>query len=257
LDFYEFEKDISKEERFQTYLKFGGMPSIVEFDFNLQRANDILEGIYSTVILKDVMDRNKISDHSLLQKIVMFLADNIGSTTSPNSIGNYLSNEGVIRREKKFPASRTVENYITMLQNSFIFYSAKRFDIKGKQYLKTLEKNYIVDTGIRNMLLGYRDIDRGHILENIVFFELLRRGYRVSIGKIGEKEIDFIAENPDDKLYIQVAETILSEETKERELVPLREIKDNYEKWILSMDKNFVKSFDGIKVKNIIEFLLE
>ncbi|HZK60650.1 MAG TPA: DUF4143 domain-containing protein [Anaerovoracaceae bacterium] len=144
-----------------------------------------------------------------------------------------------------------------MLKSAYIFYSVSRYDIKGKQLLKTLGKNYLADLGFRNMLLGYRDVNRGRILENVVFLELIRRDYRVSIGKIGETEVDFIAEKPDEKLYIQVTETMAGEATRERELRPLRLINDNYEKIVLSMDKNFIKSHEGIKSINIIDFLLE
>ena len=143
-----------------------------------------------------------------------------------------------------------------MLRSAFIFYSVSRYDVKGKQLLKTLGKNYIIDLGFRNMLLGYRDADRGHILENIVFLELLRRDYRVCIGKVGETEVDFVAEKPDDKLYIQVTESMLSQETRDRELKPLRIIQDNYEKIVLSMDRNFITSYDGIKSLNLIDWLL-
>ncbi len=163
-----------------------------------------------------MLERNKATDQILLKKLVMFLADNVGSINSPNSIGNILSSEGPIE--------------------------------KGK--------NYIMDIGFRNMLLGYRDVDRGHILENIVYLELLRRDYRVYIGKMGETEVDFVAEKPDEKLYIQVTETMAGEETRERELRPLRMIRDNYEKIILYMDKNYIKSYEGIKSLNLIDFLL-
>ncbi len=259
LDFNKFNPSVPMDERFQKYLQFGGMPGISEYNFNQQRINDMLDGVYSTVILKDVIARNNIGDQAVLQKLVRFLADNIGSITSPNSIGNFLTHEGNIDKVKnlKKPASKTVENYILNLQNAYIFYGIKRYDVKGKQHLKTLGKYYIVDMGFRNMLLGYRDVDRGHILENIVFFELLRRGYRVSIGKVGNKEIDFIAEKPDNKVYFQVTETMLGDAARERELAPLKEINDNYEKVILSMDKSFIKSEDGVKLKNIVDFLLE
>lgn len=259
LTFHEFAPSITIEEKFQRYLQYGGMPAVSEYNFNTQRINDMLEGIYSTVILKDVLDRNKITDQALLKKIVRFLADNIGSIVSPNSIGNILANEGNIDEGKgrRNPASRTVENYIDMLQNAFIFYGIRRYDIKGKQHLKTLGKYYIVDLGIRNMLLGYRDADRGHVLENVVYFELLRRGYRVSIGKIGEKEVDFIAEKPEHKMYVQVTESMAGEETRKRELAPLHEIPDHYEKMVLSMDRSFVQSYEGIKSKHIIDYLLE
>ena len=143
-----------------------------------------------------------------------------------------------------------------MLHSAFIFYSVGRYDVKGKQLLKTLGKNYIIDMGFRNMLLGYRDGDRGHIIENIVFLELIRRDYRVSIGKVGETEVDFVAEKPNDKLYIQVTESMLSPETRERELRPLRLIPDNYEKIVLSMDRSYINSYDGIKSLYLIDWLL-
>ena len=142
------------------------------------------------------------------------------------------------------------------MKSAFIFYPVSRYDVKGKQLLKTLEKNYIIDMGFRNMLLGYRDADRGHILENIVFLELLRREYRVYVGKIGGAEIDFVAEKPKDKLYIQVTESMLSPETRERELKPLRMIPDNYEKIVLSMDRSYIDSYDGIRALYLIDWLL-
>ncbi len=144
-----------------------------------------------------------------------------------------------------------------MLRSAFVFFSVSRYDVKGKQLLKTLGKNYIIDMGFRNMLLGYRDADRGHILENIVFLELLRRDYRVYIGKVGETEVDFVAEKPMDKIYIQVTESMQSPETRERELRPLRMIPDNYEKIVLSMDRSFIHSYDGIKTIHLIDWLLE
>lgn len=257
LDFYEFAPDVSMEEKFQKYLQFGGMPILREYKFNEARSNQALEGIYSTVVLRDILQRNNGINQAMLQKIMLFLCSNIGSITSPNSIGNVLANEGDIPTVKaKNIAGKTVERYISMLRNAFVFFSVGRYDVKGKQLLKTLGKNYIIDLGFRNMLLGYRDADRGHILENIVFLELLRRDYRVYIGKIGETEIDFIAEKPDDKLYIQVTESMQSPETRERELRPLRMIQDNYEKIVLSMDRDFIKSYDGIKSLNVIDWLL-
>lgn len=257
LDFYEFAPDVSMEEKFQKYLQFGGMPILREYKFNEARSNQALEGIYSTVVLRDILQRNNGIDQAMLQKIMLFLCSNIGSITSPNSIGNVLANEGDIPTVKaKNIAGKTVERYISMLRNAFVFFSVGRYDVKGKQLLKTLGKNYIIDMGFRNMLLGYRDADRGHILENIVFLELLRRDYRVYIGKIGETEIDFVAEKPNDKVYIQVTESMQSPETRERELRPLRMIPDNYEKIVLSMDRSFINSYDGIKSLNLIDWLL-
>lgn len=257
LNFYDFNITITMEEKFQMYLKFGGMPILREYKFNEARSNQALEGIYSTIVLKDVLKRNNQADQTTLNKIILFLCSNIGSITSPNSIGNVLSNEVNInnKREKNI-AGKTVDKYIEMLHNAFIFYSVGRYDIKGKQLLKTLEKNYIIDMGFRNMLLGYRDADRGHIIENIVFLELIRRDYRVYIGKVGDNEVDFIAEKPNEKIYIQVTESMMSKETRERELRPLRMIPDNYEKIILSMDRNYINSYDGIKSLNLIDWLL-
>lgn len=257
LTFYEFEPSITIEEKFQRYLQFGGMPILKDYQFDEARINQVLEGLYNTVVIHDIHQRNKQVDQETLQKIMLFLCSNIGSITSPNSIGNVLSNQGDIKTGKvKNIAGKTVEKYISMLQNAFIFYSVGRYDIKGKQLLKTLEKNYIVDMGFRNMLLGYRNADRGHIIENIVFLELLRRDYRVYIGKFGETEVDFVAEKPNDKLYIQVTESMMSPETRERELRPLRLINDNYEKIVLSMDRSYITSYEGIKSLYLIDWLL-
>lgn len=257
MNFYEFAVDVTMDEKFQKYLQFGGMPVLREFKFNEARSNQALEGIYSTVILRDILQHNSGADEATLQKIMLFLCSSIGSMISPNSIGKVLSNEGDIRTGKqKNIAGKTVAKYISMLCNAFVFFSVGRYDVKGKQLLKTLGKDYIIDMGFRNMLLGYRDADRGHIIENIVFLELLRRDYRVYIGKVGETEVDFIAEKPDDKVYIQVTESMQSPETRERELRPLRLIPDNYEKTVLSMDRSFIHSYDGIKVENLIDWLL-
>ena len=258
LDFYDFASNTTIEEKFQKYLQFGGMPILREYKFNETRSNQALEGIYSTVVLRDILQRNPGADQATLQKIMLFLCSNIGSITSPNSIGNVLSNEGDIQTGKtKNLAGKTVEKYIAMLRSAFVFFYVSRYDVKGKQLLKTLGKNYIIDMGFRNMLLGYRDADRGHILENIVFLELLRRDYRVYIGKVGETEVDFVAEKPMDKIYIQVTESMQSPETRERELRPLRMIPDNYEKIVLSMDRSFIHSYDGIKTIHLIDWLLE
>lgn len=257
LDFYEFAPDVTMDEKFQKYLQFGGMPILREYRFNEARSNQALEGIYSTVVLRDILQRNPGADQAMLQKIMLFLCSSIGSVTSPNSIGNVLSGEGEIQAgKKKGIVGKTVDKYIGMLRSAFVFFSVGRYDVKGKQLLKTLGKNYIIDIGFRNMLLGYRDADRGHILENIVFLELLRRDYRVYIGKVGEAEVDFVAEKPNDKVYIQVTETMQSPETRERELRPLRMIPDNYEKIVLSMDRSYIRSYDGIKSLNLIDWLL-
>ena len=259
--FNAFPDGTTMDMKFQKYLQFGGMPVLRQFHFNEARSFEALEGIYNTVILRDVLERNQASDGALLHKLVLFLCSSIGSINSPNNIGNVLSNEGEIQKIKKNTgkgiAGKTVDRYIQMLRNAYVFYPVGRYDIKGKQLLKTLEKNYIIDIGFRNMLLGYRDADRGHILENIVFLELLRRDYRVYIGKAGDAEIDFIAEKPSERLYIQVTESLLGESVRERELRPLRSIRDNYSKIILSMDTNYINSYDGIRLINIVDFLLD
>jgi predicted AAA+ superfamily ATPase len=260
LSFNEFAPDVAMDDKFQKYLQFGGMPILRQFEFNEARSFEALEGIYNTVILRDVLRRNKTADPALLQKLVLFLCGNIGSITSPNNIGNVLSDEGDIKKSKRKAgtniAGKTVDNHIRMLKNAFIVYAAGRYDIKGKQLLKTLDKNYIVDLGFRNMLLGFRDANRGHILENVIYLELLRRDYRVHIGKFGDTEVDFVAEKPTGKLYVQVTDTMLAESVKERELRPLRAIRDNHEKVVLSMDRSYITSYDGIKTLNVIDFLL-
>ena len=196
-------------EVFDAYLRFGGMPGIADVGLDQERALTLLDGIYSTVVVRDILEREKrrgqrqITDPVLLRKIILFLADNIGSTVSANSIGNTLVNEGLLEEgaRKTAPSAHTVQAYVGALLESYIFYEVKRFDIKGKEYLRTLGKYYIADIGLRNYLLGFRDRDTGHVLENIVYFELLRRGYDVAIGKIDNAEIDFIASNAEEKLY--------------------------------------------------------
>ncbi len=257
LNFNKFSTNITIDEKFQKYLQFGGMPVLSEYNFDELMSNQVLEGIYSTILIKDILQRVSSADQNTLQKIIMYLCSNIGSITSPNNIGNVLSAEGNIVCKKNNIVGKTVEKYISYLRNAFFFFSVGRYDVKGKQLLKTLEKNYIIDIGFRNILLGYRDADRGHILENIVFLELLRRNYKVYIGKIGEKEVDFIAEKANEKIYIQVTESMLTKETAERELRPLQMINDNYEKIILSMDRNYINSYEGIKNLNLIDWLLE
>ena len=258
LNFNTWEEAASIDEKFQKYMQFGGMPILSEYNFNEARCDQALEGIYSTVILRDILQRNNKIDQNTLHRITMFLCSNIGSITSPNNVGNVLSNDRAIKDDKKQHLARnTVEKYISLLKNAFLFFSVNRYDIKGKQLLKTLEKDYIVDLGFRNMLLGYRDVDRGHLLENVVFLELIRRDYNVYIGKVDSTEVDFIAEKPNEKIYIQVTESMNSEEVRKRELHPLKAINDNYEKIVLSTDRSFVTSDDGIKILNIIDWLME
>ena len=245
----------SIEDRFTRYMQLGGMPILAQYKMDEMLCNEAMDGIYSTVVMRDIMQRIPQSDYNTLNKVIRFLCSNIGSITSPNRIANMLSNEGELDKRNNI-AGKTVGNYIEYIKNAFIFYSVSRYDIKGRQILKTLEKYYIVDMGFRHLLLGYRDADRGHLLENVVYLELLRRHYRVYIGKIHDQEVDFIAERRDEKIYIQVTESMISEETRQRELRPLLSIPDHYAKMVLSMDRDFIKSYDGINVIYLPDWLM-
>jgi len=255
----------SPRDIFEAYLRFGGMPGIADVGLNQEKALNLLDGIYSTVVMRDILEREKrrgrqrITDPVLLRKIMLFLADNVGSSVSASSISGTLGNEGLLKesgRKGASPSSHTVLSYINALLESYFFYEIKRFDIKGREYLRTLGKYYIVDIGLRNYLLGFRDRDKGHVLENVVYFELIRRGYDVAIGKIGNLEVDFIASNADERLYVQVTQSMASGDVRDRELAPLRKIDDNYEKIVLSLDAGIDSSYDGIKSVNVVDWLL-
>ena len=248
---------------FEAYAQFGGMPGLAGAELEQERANMLLDGIYSAVVVRDILERGKhkeqraVTDALLLRKIILFLADNIGNNTSAASIGRTLVNEGLLDNGRKSkPAVQTISAYINALLESYIFYEVKRFDIKGKDYLRTLGKYYIVDPGLRTYLLGNRGGDVGHILENIVYLELLRRGYEVAIGKVGDKEIDFIATKMNEKKYIQVTDNMNAPETRARELAPLQAIPDNYEKIVIAMDCDLIQDVDGIQIIKVLDFLL-
>lgn len=253
------------KELFDAYARFGGMPMLADVGLEIDRVTAALDGVYSAAVINDILEREKrkgqrnITDPVLLRKIILFLADNIGNNTSATSIGNTLVNEGLLENgtRKTKPAVQTIQAYIEALTEAYIFYEIKRFDIKGKEYLRTLGKYYIVDIGLRNYLLGYRDGDSGHILENIIYFELLRRGYDVAIGKIDNQEVDFIATKADEKKYIQVTESMNAPETRERELTPLRKIRDSYEKVVIALECDLTQTQDGIKIIRALDFLLE
>lgn len=238
---------------------------LADVGLEIDRVTAALDGVYSAAVINDILEREKrrgqrnITDPVLLRKIILFLADNIGNNTSATSIGNTLVNEGLLENgaRKTKPAVQTIQAYIEALTEAYIFYEIKRFDIKGKEYLRTLGKYYIVDIGLRNYLLGYRDGDSGHILENIIYFELLRRGYDVAIGKIDNQEVDFIATKTDEKKYIQVTESMNAPETRERELAPLRKIRDSYEKVVIALECDLTQTQDGIKLIRALDFLLE
>ena len=252
-------------EVFDAYLRFGGMPGIADVGLDQEKALLLLDGIYSTVMIRDILEREKrrgqvqITDSALLRKIILFLADNIGNSVSIRSIGNTLVNEGLLENSERkgTPSAHTIQAYVNALLESYFFYEIKRFDIKDKEYLRTLDKYYIIDIGLHNYLLSFRDRDSGHIIENIVYFELLRRGYDVAVGKLGTAEIDFIATTAEEKIYIQVTESMLNEDVRQRELAPLQKIRDNYEKIVLSLDPGLVASYEGIKSLNLIHWLLD
>lgn len=252
LDFSNFESDVSIEEKFNHYIKFGGMPGIIPLKNDENLYENAIKGIYNTVFMKDVMERNKVVDATILEKILKFLMSNIGSLISSKKIADFLTSQGTKITHN------TVLNYLTMLENAYIIYKVPRYDIKGKELLKTLEKYYITDTGIRNTILGFRNSDLGHVIENIVYFELLRRGYTVTVGKTDALEVDFIASNANEKKYYQVTYALLDDIVKTRELNSLKNINDNYEKTIITMDKLYSDtSEDGIKIRYLIDFLLE
>lgn len=256
MDFHTFPTASPIETKFEYYLKYGGFPGLTEYDFDEKQSNEVLEGIYASAVLKDIYQRLEIRNSALLDKVCRFFADNIGNTSSANKIAGVLEAEGNMPQAKKGVSANIVSSYVDALVNAFIFYRADRYDIKGKELLKTLSKWYIVDMGFRNLLLGYRDVDRGHILENVIYLELLHRGYTVYIGKIATQEVDFLAVNQSEKLYIQVTETMMDESTRTRELDSLRKIPDNYPKMVLTLDRNFLTSEDGIEIRNLIDWLL-
>jgi len=250
LSFAEYYEMVGGDQRdaWNLYFKNGGFPYTAAIEVEDIR-RDYLMGIYNTVLLKDVVARKRISDIPLLESVIKFLFDNIGNIVSAKKIADSLTSYG------RKTTSVTVENYVEALTSAFILYKANRYDVKGKQHLKSLEKYYLVDIGLRRMLLGDKNADIGHILENIVYLELLRRGYTVDIGKVDDKEIDFIATIGGDKVYYQVSASILDPATFEREIAPLKKVADHYPKFILSMDE-FPMDDDGIKQINIVDFLL-
>lgn len=241
---------LSNEEYFEQYLKFGGLPGIHNLNYDKNNIYQYLSDIYNSVLLKDVIAKNNIRDVELLEKIILYIFDNIGNTFSAKNVSDFLKSQGrKLSRE-------TVYNYLKALENAYIISKIQRYDIKGKAILETMEKFYLTDLGFRHAKLGYRTNDIGGYLENIVYLELLRKKYTVNIGKLQTKEIDFIGTFQNEKLYIQVTYLLASPETIEREFSPLKNIEDNYPKYVLSMDRIEEYNIDGIIRKKIIDFLL-
>ena len=246
---FEDQKEISK--MFREYLRYGSFPQTLELYNTPEEINTYLDGVYTSVLYKDVINRKGITDKGILESVTQFLYDNIGNLCTIKKISDTLTSNG------RSTSNHTVENYVNALIDSFLLYRASRYDIKGKEFLKTQEKYYAIDIGLRYYLLGQSSgRDLGHILENIVFLELLRRGYKVYVGKVDEKEVDFVAKNTENTIYYQVSTSVRDENTLKRELEPLKRINDNYPKLILTLDDDLDADFDGIKKINLIDWLL-
>lgn len=251
----------SEENAFSEYMRYGGMPYVASMSKTEEKVNTYIEGIYNTVVVKDIEDRQKrretdpdkrkINDIALLKTIAKYLSSVVGSLVSVKSVTDYLNSNG--RRV----SPNTVDDYMDALAESYIFYPAERFDIVGKEILKSNKKWYIVDLGLRNHILPRRNYDLGFSIENIVYFELLRKGYKVNIGKYANSEVDFVAQKNGVLTYFQVTADMTNESTFDREMTPLKNIKDNYEKIVLTLDKFSVGNYEGIKVVNLIDWLLK
>ena len=253
---FEDKTDIAR--KFRDYLRYSSFPQAIElYIINPDNINLFLDGIYNTVLFKDVMQRKGITDRNTLERVTKYLYDNIGNRTSMKSISDNI--EGL----EKNNSYNTVSTYVDALIDSFIVYKANRYDIKGKEFLKTQEKYYAIDIGLRYYMLGQSSgRDMGHILENVVYLELLRRGYEVYIGKFDDLEVDFVAKNSKNTYYYQVALTTREASTDnspvlDRELAPLKKINDNYSKYILTLDDDLEADYDGIKKINVIDWLLD
>lgn len=253
-EFFEIMKEKNKEidlkEAFQDYVKFGGMPFLHNLDYNFEASMQYLQDLYASIILKDITQRNNIRDTDLLERIINYVVMNIGNTFSATSISKFF------KSENRKVATETILNYIKACEEAFLVYRVARNDLLGKKILNVNEKYYIADHGIREAIMENNQKNINQVLENIVYFEMLRRGYNVKIGKVDNLEVDFVCKKNDETIYIQVSYLLASEDTKEREFSVLENIKDNYPKYVLSMDE-FDMSRNGIKHMNLIEFLIK
>lgn len=241
----------SKYELFDDYLKYGGMPMLIDMNDNERLKVNYLSDIKDVVLKKDIIARNKIKDVVFLDNLLRYMSTVIGTLINPNTISDFMKKNG------SSLDNETVDKYLKMIENAYFIYRVPRYELKGKQLLKTQGKYYFVDNGLKNVLAGFASYDSGSSYENIIFMELLRRGYEVYVGKYNDLEIDFVATSPNEKIYYQVTRSLLSEEVENREKKSLLAINDNYKKVILTMDMTFNKSIEGIEVKNTIDFLLE
>lgn len=250
IDFRQKKENSSNSENFKNYLRFGGLPALHAFDLNEETIFQYLNSIYNTIMLKDIIQRNSVRNVSLLENLTKYIFDNIGNIFSAKKITDYLKSQNLK------VGVETIQNYLAYLGSTFVIHKVPRYDIKGKRLLQLHEKYYLGDIGLRHALLGFRESDVSGILENIVFLELKRRGYSVHLGKIGIREIDFIATKENQKIYIQVSYLLTSKTTITREFSVLQQIKDNYPKYVITMDTIFGHDFEGIKRVNLIDFLL-
>lgn len=259
LSFKEFCEGLNDErrqftlsEKFNQYILIGAFPYVLKYQYGLQEAREYMSGIYNTILLDDIVKRLKVADVNMLEDITRFMLFNIGNRTSPTTIANTMTS-----KQKKIDP-KTVERYIRGLTDSLMFYEARRYNIRGKEFFSTMNKYYAADMGMRNMLVKGSSSDAGHILENIVYLELKRRGYEVYVGQIGsDGEVDFVAMMNGELSYYQVAETTLDESVLTRELIPLRRISDNYPKYLLTMDELFDEmNYDGVQKINALKWLL-
>jgi len=234
---------------YRDYIKWGGFPYVTQLNKNEASIRQYLEGIYNTILKKDIIIRNRVSDIFVLEDVIRYVFDNIGNILSSKKISDTLTSSG-----KKI-SRPTIDTYLGYLINGYAVYKVQRYDIKGKEYLKSLEKYYVTDIGLRHYLLGFRNINHGHLLENIVFLELKRRGFEIYIGKYDNKEIDFVAKDSKRIIYIQVVESMKSIEAMERELSPLKMIRDYNPRVVLTRDYDLNASYDGIQVLNVLEWL--
>ena len=246
------QEDLTDVQKFNLYVQQGSFPYPLKYKCTPRETKDYLRDIYNSVLLKDIVARLKISDVTVLENVTKFLLHNIGNIASITKIANTLKSEG------KGVDSKTVDKYVRGLTDSLMFYEAQRYDLKGKMFLRTNSKYYAVDIGLRNCFTRSSESDIGHILENIVFLELKRRGCEVYVGQLGDGEIDFVAVDGNEISYYQVLATALDENTLKRELAPLKKVRDNYPKYLLTLDELFGDSdYSGIKKKNVLQWLLD
>lgn len=255
--FYDFTVyDGCLNDAFDAYIHYGGLPSLADTAFDDSRVTAVLDGIYASILFRDILEpgkqhgRRQLTDSSLLNHIAVYLAGYVGQPVSVTTMGSSLAED----KSLHIPSPHTLQAYVEALVDSHVLYDVRRYDIKAKKFLRTLGKYYFADTDLLNYLIGYDEANRGPLLENVVYLELLRRGYEVSIGKIGREEIDFVATKSEEKIYIQVVETMETEEARQKVLKPLMDIRDNYEKIVLSLHPGPRKTYGGIKSINLIEW---